>query len=102
MPDWIKGRKWPHGGTPIATLPERDRMTKGQSFGPRIELVVGRDGYSGGISLKAYILDEAGEPAVRELFCHRWAQAPASIEECLEVAYRGIAAYMMEANIVVP
>jgi hypothetical protein len=87
---------------PIWPLPERDRMTKGQEFAPRIELVVGRDGYSGGITLIAYLHQEDGQARPQRLFCHRWQQAPQSLEECLQVAYRGIAAYMMEAGIVIP
>jgi len=74
-------------------------MTVGQEFAPRIELVVGRDGYSGGIALIGYLVTDDGRAKATPLFCHRWQQAPQSIGECLLVAYRGIAAYMMEAGV---
>src|SRR5258706_16140633 len=84
---------------PIRTLPEAHRMTAGQAFAPRIEMVVGRDGYSAGISITAYLVTEDGRAKATPLFSHRWSQAPQSYEECLIVAYRGLLAYFEEAGI---
>jgi hypothetical protein len=84
---------------PIRTLPARDRLTVGQEYAPRIELVVGRDGYSGGISITAWAHDDAGVVRPKVLFKHRWQAKPESFEECLQVAYRGLSAYCEEACI---
>jgi hypothetical protein len=75
-------------------------MTVGQEYAPRIELVVGRDGYSGGIAITAWLVNEDHSWEPKLLFNHRWQQAPQSYEECLQVAYRGLCAYAMEAGIV--
>ena len=84
---------------PIRTLPSKDRMTAGQEYAPRIELVVGRDGYSGGIAITAWLHQEDGRVSPKLLFSHRWQSKPQSYEECLQVAYRGIVAYMTESSI---
>lgn len=87
---------------PLRAMPPFERLTKGQSYAPRVEIIVGRDGYSGGISILAYLVNEAGGPAMVPLFCHRWVDAPQSLEECLQVAYRGLSAYFEEAGIAAP
>lgn len=87
------------GSHPIRTLPPAERMTAGQQYAPRIELVVGRDGYSGGMSITAYLVTEDGRAKATPLFSHRWSQAPQSYEECLQVAYRGLLAFFEESGI---
>lgn len=67
---------------------------------PRVEIVVGRDAVSAGMSVTAYVCDEDRKLAVQLLDAHRWLQAPQSVEECLTVAHEGLKWYMRKAGIV--
>lgn len=102
MPEQAPSRYTRFPQWPIRTLPSFDRLTKGQEFAPRIELVVGRDGFSAGISITAYLVKESGQPVAQVLFKHRWQDKPQSFQECLEIAYRGLSAYFEEAGIALP
>ncbi len=69
---------------------------------PRVELSVGRDHLSGGITMVAYLAADHGHVRTEPLLVHRWQVPPASLEECLLIAYRGLLAYFEEAGILLP
>ncbi len=69
---------------------------------PRVEICVGRDRISGGITMVAYLIQESGHVRAQALMVHRWQSPPQSVEECLQIAYRGLLAYFEESGILIP
>ncbi len=50
----------------------------------------------------AYLASNHGHTRREPLLVHRWQVPPASLEECLLIAYRGLLAYFEEAGILLP
>jgi hypothetical protein len=98
----VAGDRTLGGNYPLRALAASGRMSDGRHHAPRIELTVGRDAISGGLTIVGYLVNEDGWMAPSVLFAHRWTDAPQSLEECLQVAYRGLLAYFEESGILLP
>jgi hypothetical protein len=65
---------------------------------PRVEMAIGRDMFSAGLTVVSYGSNEHRQIEQHELMALRWRNAPQSTEECLRVAVRGLTDYLREAG----
>lgn len=86
------------GRPPLRVLAYTGTTTSAHLWTPRIELVVGRDEYSGGMTLVSSVQGPASLHYNQQLIAKRWRNSPQSVQECLEIAYKGIKWYADEAE----
>lgn len=84
---------------PLLIAGDPSRFTKGEDSFPRIEMAVGRSYSAGGLVLVSYTLNERGGVVGNRLVSKRWRDKPQSVQECLEIAHRGLRYYMEKAGI---